>query len=130
MLVVFTPMGYAAHFLHMDSKFVFLFNFLAIIPLAWIIGKSTEDASAVMGQTLGGLMNATFGNVVEMLLCIAGIKNGEISVVQCTLLGSILSNLLLVLGTAFFVGGLYYPTQTFSQQGAATQCSLMALGVF
>lgn len=129
-MLIFVPLGYASHFLHMDDPYVFGFNFLAIIPLAWLIGKSTEDVAAAVGQTAGGLLNATFGNVVEMLLCIAGIRNGEIVVVQCTLLGSILSNLLLVLGTAFLVGGVYYKTQAFSQQGAATQCSLMAMAVF
>lgn len=130
LMLVFVPLGYASHFLEMDPPYVFGFNFLAIIPLAWLIGKSTEDVAASVGQTAGGLLNATFGNVVEMLLCIAGIRNNEITVVQCTLLGSILSNLLLVLGTAFLVGGIYYKTQTFSQQGAATQCSLMAMAVF
>jgi len=129
-MLVFVPIGYVSHFLGMDDPYVFGFNFLAIIPLAWLIGKSTEDVAASVGQTAGGLLNATFGNIVEMLLCIAGIRNGEIVVVQCTLLGSILSNLLLVLGTAFLVGGAYYTTQTYSQQGAATQCSLMAMAVF
>lgn len=129
-MLVFVPIGYVSHFLGMDPPYVFAFNFLAIIPLAWLIGKSTEDVAASVGQAAGGLLNATFGNVVEMLLCIAGIRNNEISVVQCTLLGSILSNLLLVLGTAFLVGGMYHRTQNFSQQGAATQCSLMAMAVF
>jgi len=129
-MLVFVPIGYAAHFMEMEPPFVFGFNFLAIIPLAWLIGKSTEDVAASVGQTFGGLLNATFGNVVEMLICVAGIRNNEIVVVQCTLLGSILSNLLLVLGTAFLVGGMYKPTQIYSQQGAATQCSLMAMAVF
>jgi len=128
--LIFVPIGYAAHFLEMDPPLVFAFNFLAIIPLAWLIGKATEDVAASFGQTFGGLLNASFGNLVEMLLCIAGIRNDEIIVVQCTLIGSILSNLLLVLGTAFLVGGMYKSTQTFSQQGAATQCSLMAMAVF
>mmetsp|Transcript_9251 Transcript_9251/g.21708 ORF Transcript_9251/g.21708 Transcript_9251/m.21708 type:complete len:420 (-) Transcript_9251:232-1491(-) len=129
-LLVFVPLGYTAHFLEMAPPYVFGANFLAIIPLAWLIGKSTEDLSAAVGQTFGGLLNATFGNVVEMLICVAGIRNGEITVVQCTLLGSILSNLLLVLGTAFLVGGSFYKTQNYSQQGAATQCSLLAMAVF
>eukprot|EP00439_Symbiodinium_sp_Y106_P082030 s162_g21.t1 len=119
-----------AHQLHWADTYVFSFNFLAIIPLAWLIGKATEDVAARIGETAGGLLNATFGNVVEMLLCIAGIRNNEISVVQCTLLGSILSNLLLVMGCAFLFGGLYYPIQRYNQAGAATQCSLMALSVF
>merc|ERR1712151_524849 len=98
--------GIASAYLEMDAQYVFVFNFIAIIPLAWLIGKATEDVSASVGETAGGLLNATFGNVVEMLLCVSGIRNNEIIVVQCTLLGSILSNLLLVLGTAFLVGGI------------------------
>jgi len=129
-LLVFVPLGLASHQLDMAATYVFSFNFLAIIPLAWLIGKATEDVAARIGETAGGLLNATFGNVVEMLLCIAGIRNGEISVVQCTLLGSILSNLLLVMGCAFLFGGLYFPIQHYNQAGAATQCSLMALSVF
>lgn len=129
-LLVFVPLGLMAHQLHWADTYVFSFNFLAIIPLAWLIGKATEDVAARIGETAGGLLNATFGNVVEMLLCIAGIRNNEISVVQCTLLGSILSNLLLVMGCAFLFGGLYYPIQRYNQAGAATQCSLMALSVF
>lgn len=129
-MLIFIPCGYASHFMGMAPPYVFGLNFLAIVPLAWLIGKSTEDLAAAVGQTLGGLLNATFGNVVEMLLCVAGIRNSEIVVVQCTLLGSILSNLLLVLGTAFLVGGIFYRTQTFSQQGAAVQCSMMAMAVF
>jgi len=129
-MLVFVPIGIAAHVTEMAPPLVFGFNFLAIIPLAWLIGKSTEDVAASLGQTLGGLLNATFGNIVEMLLCIAGIRNNEVVVVQCTLLGSILSNLLLVLGTAFLVGGYFYPTQKYSQEGAATQCSLLAMTVF
>lgn len=129
-LLINIPIGYWAHVTNWDAQWRFTFNFLAIIPLAWLIGKSTEDLSAVTNSTVGGLINATFGNIVEMLLCIAGIRQNEIIVTQCTLIGSILSNLLLVLGTAFFVGGVFYKTQTFSQQGAQTQCSLMALSVF
>lgn len=129
-LLLALPVGFTAHYLEWDAQYVFLFNFMSIIPLAWLIGKATEDVAAKVGETAGGLLNATFGNVVEMLLCIAGIRNNEIIVVQCTLLGSILSNLLLVMGCAFLAGGLFYPVQRYNQAGAATQCSLMAMSVF
>mmetsp|Transcript_73121 Transcript_73121/g.169566 ORF Transcript_73121/g.169566 Transcript_73121/m.169566 type:complete len:419 (-) Transcript_73121:133-1389(-) len=129
-LLLALPAGFAAHYLEWDPQYVFCFNFFAIVPLAWLIGKATEDVAAKVGETAGGLLNATFGNVVEMLLCIAGIRNNEISVVQCTLLGSILSNLLLVMGCAFLAGGLFYPVQRYNQAGAATQCSLMSMSVF
>jgi len=107
----------------------FAFNFMAIIPMAWLIGKATEDLSATTTETAAGLINATFGNIVEMLLCFSSIKNGQYVVTHCTLIGSILSNLLLVMGTAFVVGGYYYKVQRFSQQGASTQCSLLMLSV-
>lgn len=129
-MLLSVPIGYVAHFSNWASPLRFGFNFVGIIPLAWLIGKSTEDVAAAVGETAGGLLNATFGNLVEMLLCFAGLRSGEIVLVQCTLIGSILSNLLLVLGTAFFVGGCYYKTQKFSLQGASTQCSLMVMAVF
>mmetsp|Transcript_10377 Transcript_10377/g.25941 ORF Transcript_10377/g.25941 Transcript_10377/m.25941 type:complete len:416 (+) Transcript_10377:153-1400(+) len=124
------PAGFYAKHTEMDPQFIFLFNFIAIIPLAWLIGKATEDVAAKLGEAAGGLLNATFGNVVEMLLCVSGIKNGEIAVVQCTLLGSILSNLLLVMGCAFLAGGLLHHNQKYNQAGASTQCSLMSMSVF
>jgi len=130
MMLIACPAGIAAHKMEMDDQYVFIFNFIAIIPLAWLIGKATEDVAAKVGETAGGLLNATFGNVVEMLLCIAAIRKNEIIVVQCTLMGSILSNLLLVMGCAFFFGGILYPMQKYNQSGAATQCSLMAMSVF
>ncbi|CAK9012408.1 Vacuolar calcium ion transporter (High copy number undoes manganese protein 1) (Manganese resistance 1 protein) (Vacuolar Ca(2+)/H(+) exchanger) [Durusdinium trenchii] len=130
MLVSCVPLGFVANAMQLQPAYIFFCNFLAIIPLAWIIGKSTEDLSTAVGQTMGGLLNASFGNLVEMLLCVSGIRRNQVVVVQCTLLGSILSNLLLVMGCAFFLGGLRYPVQKFSQPGAATQCSLMALSVF
>ncbi|CAK9012371.1 Vacuolar calcium ion transporter (High copy number undoes manganese protein 1) (Manganese resistance 1 protein) (Vacuolar Ca(2+)/H(+) exchanger) [Durusdinium trenchii] len=129
MLVSCVPLGFVANAMQLQPAYIFFCNFLAIIPLAWIIGKSTEDLSTAVGQTMGGLLNASFGNLVEMLLCVSGIRRNQVVVVQCTLLGSILSNLL-VMGCAFFLGGLRYPVQKFSQPGAATQCSLMALSVF
>lgn len=128
-LLLSLPMGFFAFHQEWSSQWIFIFNFVAIIPLAWLIGKATEDVAAKCGPVAGGLMNASFGNVVEMLLCISGIRNAEIAVVQCTLLGSILSNLLLVMGCAFLAGGMMYPTQKYNQAGASTQCSLLAMSV-
>lgn len=130
LLFTATPLGFASHYLGWQPQYIFATNFVAIIPLAWLIGKATEDVAAKVGETFGGLLNATFGNVVEMLLCVAGIRNGEIGVVQCTLLGSILSNLLLVMGCAFLAGGMFFAVQEYNQSGAAIQCSLMAMSVF
>jgi Ca2+:H+ antiporter len=126
-LLIFIPIGFWAAHSGQPDMVIFTTNFCAVIPLAWLIGKATEDLAAVTGDVLGGLLNATFGNVVEMLLCIAGVRSGQLIVTQCTLIGSILSNLLLVMGCAFFLGGCFYKVQVYSQAGASVQCSLLLL---
>jgi Ca2+:H+ antiporter len=78
-------------------------------------------------QTIGGLLNATFGNAVELIVSIIALKEGQIRVVQASILGSIISNLLLVLGMCFVAGGLYHKKQTFNMTAAQTSSSLMAL---
>jgi len=114
---------------------VFSLNFFAIIPLAAVLSFATEEIASRLGETLGGLVNATFGNAVELIVSIVALRAGEIEVVQASMLGSILSNLLLVLGMCFLLGGIYNMRsadghgmeQSFSQGTAQTTCSLMAL---
>lgn len=130
--LVFIPLGIASTFCEWPKWVIFTLNFFSILPMAWLIGKSTEDLASHTGEALGALLNATFGNVVEMLLCIAGIRQGNIAVVQCTLVGSILSNMLLVMGTSFLWGGYNNPPPkrlTYSKVGAGAQSSLMLLAV-
>jgi len=112
-----------------QRQILFWTNFLGLIPLAWLIGKSTEDVAADLGDLAGALINATFGNIVEVLLCIHAVHNGECLVTQLTLIGSMLSNLLLVLGTSFLYGGMYHGIQRFAAAGARLQCSLLTLSV-
>jgi len=104
------PIGVAAHFLEWRAIFVFWLNFFAMIPLAKLMGDATEElAAGLKSDTIGGLLNATFGNAVEMILMVQTLrsdKKGNIKVVKGTLLGSILSNLLLVLGMSFIAGGV------------------------
>ncbi|OQD75144.1 hypothetical protein PENDEC_c008G06764 [Penicillium decumbens] len=125
--LIFAPLGIIAGALHWDSTAVFVLNFLAIIPLASMLSFATEELAATMGQALGGLMNATFGNAVELIVSIIALKGNQIRVVQASMLGSILSNILLVLGCCFFVGGLRYSEQTFNSTVASTMSSLMAV---
>lgn len=108
---------------------VFTFNFLAILPLAGLLGHATEMIAISAGHTLGGLLNATFGNAVEMILAVLALKRGLIHVVQGSLLGSILSNLLLVLGMCFICGGRYFHVQKFSITAAQSQSALLLLSV-
>jgi Ca2+:H+ antiporter len=114
---------------------VFTLNFFAIIPLAAVLSFATEEIAARLGETLGGLVNATFGNAVELIVSIVALRAGEIEIVQASMLGSILSNLLLVLGFCFFLGGIFNMRnadgdgieQTFTAATAQTTCSLMTL---
>merc|ERR1711959_472921 len=92
-------------------------------------GHATEELASSVGETLGGLLNATFGNAVEMLLAGWALRDGLIGVVQGSLLGSILSNLLLVLGMCFLFGGVKFKTQSFNGEGARAQSSLLLLAV-
>eukprot|EP01071_Lankesteria_metandrocarpae_P001055 Lankesteria_metandrocarpae@DN1246_c0_g1_i1.p1 len=126
-MILFIPIAFTSYWLNWGDPVVFSLNFVAIVPMAWLMGKATEDLSAHMGQITGGLLNAWFGNVVEMLLCIAGLRRGELVVVRSTLIGSILSNLLLVTGCSFLLGGMRHKVQEFSAIGASTNASLMTL---
>ncbi|KAL8766181.1 MAG: hypothetical protein Q9209_006946 [Squamulea sp. 1 TL-2023] len=126
-LLVFVPLGIAFGARHMNPTIVFILNFLAIIPLASLLSFATEELSVKLGQTLGGLMNATFGNAVELIVSIVALKNGEIRIVQASMLGSILSNILLVLGCCFLAGGIKHKEQNFNSTVASTMSSLMAV---
>ena len=97
-LLVLAPLGILAHFLNWSPVAVFLLNCGAWIALALLLGEITEDLAVRFGSTIGGLLNATFGNVVELILSIAALTKGLYVVIAASLIGSILSNLLLVLG--------------------------------
>lgn len=126
-LLVFVPLGIIAGILDWSPTAVFVLNFIAIIPLAALLSFATEELSAKLGQTIGGLMNATFGNAVELIVSIVALKNGEIRIVQSSMLGSILSNILLVLGCCFLAGGINHREQRFNETVASTMSSLMAV---
>lgn len=126
-LLVFAPLGIIAGELGWSSSAIFSLNFLAIIPLAALLAFATEELSSHVGETVGGLLNATFGNAVELIVSIIALKENQIRIVQASMLGSILSNLLLVLGCCFIAGGYNRLQQTFNQTVAQTMSSLMAL---
>ncbi|RDA93864.1 hypothetical protein CP533_4520 [Ophiocordyceps camponoti-saundersi (nom. inval.)] len=133
-LLVFVPLGIIAGACKWNSTAVFTINFFAIIPLAAVLSFATEEISIKLGETMGGLLNATFGNAVELIVSIVALKDGQIEVVQSSMLGSILSNLLLVMGMCFLFGGIVHRGQNgdgreqrFSSAVAQTTCSLMTL---
>lgn len=105
--LIFLPLGWASHLFHWGPIPTFLLNLLAMLPLANLMGMATEELACHTGQTIGGLLNATFGNMVELIVVVQSLREGLIAVTKGTLLGSVLANMLLVLGMSFFFGGLW-----------------------
>jgi Ca2+:H+ antiporter len=117
-LLVFVPVGIIlgalvdwADIEVVSPSVVFAINAVAIIPLASLLAYATESVASKMGDTVGALLNVTFGNAVELIVFIIALVEGEIRVVQAAALGSILSNLLLILGMCFVAGGLRFREQ-------------------
>jgi Ca2+:H+ antiporter len=127
-LLLFIPVSLALSFSHQELA-VFFTSALAIIPLAALIGRSTEQLAIRAGPRAGGLLNATFGNITELIISVLLILRNEIQIVKASLTGSILGNLLLVLGMSLFVGGLRHDRQRFSSQTASVHTSSMILAV-
>lgn len=119
----------ALNYANVDPVAVFVVNFLAIIPLAAMLSNATEEIAAYTNETFGGLLNATFGNAVELIVSLIALFKDEIVIVQTSLIGSILSNLLLVMGMCFFLGGVNRIDQQFNVTVAQTSSSLLALAV-
>ncbi|KAI4305576.1 hypothetical protein L6164_028936 [Bauhinia variegata] len=130
LLMPFGPMAILADKLFDSHGLVFLFSLLGILPLAERLGYTTEQLSCFTGPTVGGLLSATFGNATELIISIRALKTGMVRVVQQSLLGSILSNLLLVLGCAFFAGGIVIKReQSFNNADASVDFGLLLMAV-
>uniref|UniRef100_A0A7S1SZJ2 Vacuolar cation/proton exchanger n=1 Tax=Tetraselmis chuii TaxID=63592 RepID=A0A7S1SZJ2_9CHLO len=112
-----------------DDGWTFIFSLIGLCPLAERLGYATEQMALYTNPTIGGLLNASFGNITEMVVAMYALKEGLLRVVQLSLLGSILSNMLLVLGCAFFFGGLRFKIQRFAKEGVIASAGLLMLGV-
>ena len=120
-LLVFIPISIGLHFSAFGQHYplwVFLTAALAIVPLAGLMGTATEELSKCLGATWGGLLNATFGNATEIIIGLFALHQGLIPLVRASIIGSILGNILLVLGLSIFAGGLKHKIQTFNQDQA------------
>lgn len=127
-LLFAVPVAAWAHHARPDSPLlVFGLACLAIVPLAGLLGLATEKLAARTGEGIGGFLNATLGNAAELIIALVALRAGMLDVVKASLTGSIIGNLLLVLGAAFLAGGLRHKVQSFATIGARTQIGMMAL---
>ena len=128
-LLVFVPVSIVADLFVHQPVLIFATSALAIVPLAGLIGKSTEELAIRVGPSLGGLLNATLGNLTELIVGVLLVSAGEFAVVKATLIGSIVGNLLLVLGLSFFVGGVRFKEQKFNYHSANVHSASLILAV-
>jgi Ca2+:H+ antiporter len=127
-LLVFIPASLIAELAH-QPLLTFITAALAIVPLAGLIGRATDQLAICIGPRLGGLLNATFGNLTELIVAVLLIEAGDFDIVKATLIGSIVGNLLLVLGLSLFVGGLGRGEQAFSARAASVHTASLVLAV-
>lgn len=128
-LLVFLPASFLLEARHAPPIWIFAASALGIIPLAGLIGQATEAATDHTGPAIGGLLNATFGNATELIIALLAARAGLYSVVKASISGSILGNMLLVLGASLLVGGWGRERQTFNRTAASASISMLMLAV-
>jgi Ca2+:H+ antiporter len=129
LLLLFVPAALALDALHASPLLVFIASALAIAPLASVLGKSTGVLAAQCGPAAGGIVSATMGNATEMIIAFFALRAGHINVVKASLSGSIIGNLLLVLGLSLVVGGARHPVQRFSRTTSAMNSTMLMIAV-
>jgi Ca2+:H+ antiporter len=129
LLTVFVPITLIARLGGMNSGLQFAAAFLSLIPLAGMLGDFTEDVVKRSNEVIGALINVTFGNATELIISFFALKAGQLELIKFSLVGSILGNMLLVLGTALLVGGLRFPILNFSSDATNTYIPLLSLSV-
>eukprot|EP00668_Euglena_longa_P015978 GGOE01020170.1.p1 GENE.GGOE01020170.1~~GGOE01020170.1.p1 ORF type:complete len:400 (+),score=95.32 GGOE01020170.1:33-1232(+) len=126
-LLICTPFGIMAHALHWRPLLCFLANFFPLIPLAYLLAEAAQQASCFTGSTVGGLITATFGNAPELVLACSALRREKVELVQASLVGSILSTLVLMTGLCLFFGGLHHKEQLFNTVAVAANSSLLMI---
>ncbi len=125
--LIFVPLSIALELFHAPSLYILFASSLSIIPLAWLMGRATEELSETMGAGAGGLLNASLGNAAELIIAITAMREGLFDVVKASITGSIIGNILLVLGCSFLLGGLKFKKQSFNKTAAGTGSTLLLL---
>lgn len=128
-LLIFIPISIAAERLEWGALTVFVLSAIAIVPLAIWLSTATEEVAVTAGPSIGGLLNALFGNATELIIALVALRSGLIDIVKASITGTIISNLLLVMGLSMFLGGLRYKEQEFQPVVARVNGSTMTLAV-
>ncbi|GGN96067.1 calcium/proton exchanger [Saccharibacillus kuerlensis] len=129
LLILTFALSAAGHLLHWNSTLEFILSAISVIFVAGFLGRATESVAHYAGQRLGGFLNATFGNAAELIIAIMLVKEGLFDMVKASLTGSIIGNLLLVLGLSLFAGGMKFKVQRFNVPLAGMNGSLMVVAV-
>ncbi|MBW4537788.1 MAG: calcium/proton exchanger [Myxacorys chilensis ATA2-1-KO14] len=128
-MLIFVPISIVAETQHWGTMTVFITSALAIVPLAIWLSTATEEVAIVTGPSIGGLLNAVFGNATELIIALVALRAGLIDIVKASITGTIISNLLLAMGLSMFLGGLRYKEQDFKPIVARVNGSSMTLAV-
>ncbi len=128
-LLIALPLAFIAEYAGLGDIWVFIFSVIAIVPLAGLIGQATEVLAVYTGPKIGGLLNATLGNAAELIITLVAIQAGYLDLVKASITGSILGNLLLVMGFSMIVGGLKNGVQKFDRAQAGNHAVLLTLAV-
>ena len=128
-LLIFVPLAVIAEFFLHNNLLIFATSAIALVPLAGVLGEATEELALHYGPRIGGLLNATLGNAAELIITIVAIQAGKYELVKASLTGSIIGNLLLIIGFALLLGGLRHGVQRFDRGLAGMSASMMTLAV-
>src|SRR5216683_2923014 len=127
-LLAFVPALFVAQKLKPEAHtLLFVLSVLAIVPLAALLSHATESVAAKTGDTVGGLLNATLGNLTELVIAFAALRAGQYTLVKASIAGAIVTNTLFMLGASFLLGGLKYHIQEFNRVNARLQAGLLFL---
>lgn len=129
LLLVLVPVSIGARLLGLPPPLVFVLAFLALIPLAELLGQATEELAEYTGPKVGGLLNATLGTLTEFIIMLALLRSGQIDILKASIVGSVILSLLVIIGVALLLGGLKNGTQRFDEKTVSTSSATMMLAV-
>ncbi len=128
-LLVLIPISIVFDFMNLSPTLIFVTAALAIVPLAGLMGEATEEISVYSGPRIGGFLNATFGNATELIIAFFALKEGLFEVVKASIVGSVIGNILLVLGASMILGGCKFKTQSFNKKAVEVSSSMLLFSI-